>query len=42
MNEVFNPERVEKFYNLTPEERQRSLTADRATNYSVVRLELIE
>lgn len=42
VNEVFNPERVEKFYNLTPEERQRSLTADRATNYSVVRLELIE
>lgn len=39
---MFNPERIEKFYNLSPEERQRSLTADKATNYSVVRLELIE
>lgn len=42
MNEIFNPERVETFYNLTPEERQQSLAADKATNYSVVRLELIE
>ncbi|KAE8145797.1 L-ornithine N(5)-monooxygenase [Aspergillus avenaceus] len=42
VNEVFNPERVDKFFNLSPEERQRSLTADKATNYSVVRLELIE
>lgn len=42
VNEVFNPERVETFYNLPPEERQRSLSADKATNYSVVRLELIE
>ncbi|KAF9886176.1 hypothetical protein FE257_012002 [Aspergillus nanangensis] len=42
VNEVFNPERVEKFYNLPTGERQRSLKADKATNYSVVRLELIE
>ncbi|KAI2917693.1 hypothetical protein CBS147371_4613 [Aspergillus niger] len=42
VNEVFNPERVDKFYNLSAEERQRSLKADKATNYSVVRLELIE
>lgn len=42
MNEIFNPERVDTFFNLSPEERQRSLAADKATNYSVVRLELIE
>ncbi|EAU32263.1 hypothetical protein ATEG_06879 [Aspergillus terreus NIH2624] len=42
VNEVFNPERVDKFYQLTPAERQRSLAANKATNYSVVRLELIE
>ncbi|PWY70398.1 hypothetical protein BO70DRAFT_137060 [Aspergillus heteromorphus CBS 117.55] len=42
VNEVFNPERVDKFYNLSASERQRSLKADKATNYSVVRLELIE
>lgn len=42
VNEIFNPERVDTFYNLSPEERQRALVADKATNYSVVRLELIE
>ncbi|KAA8652309.1 hypothetical protein EYZ11_011668 [Aspergillus tanneri] len=42
VNELFNPERVDKFFNLSPAERQRSLAADKATNYSVVRLELIE
>ncbi|KAL2842941.1 L-lysine 6-monooxygenase (NADPH-requiring)-domain-containing protein [Aspergillus pseudoustus] len=42
VNELFNPERTEKFYNLSAAERQRSLKADKATNYSVVRLELIE
>ncbi|KAI9927358.1 hypothetical protein ASPWEDRAFT_61649 [Aspergillus wentii DTO 134E9] len=42
VNEVFNPERVDSFYNLSPEERQQSLATDKATNYSVVRLELIE
>ncbi|KAB8232333.1 L-ornithine N(5)-monooxygenase [Aspergillus alliaceus] len=42
VNELFNPERVDKFFNLSSAERQRSLAADKATNYSVVRLELIE
>ncbi|OJK03346.1 hypothetical protein ASPACDRAFT_21786 [Aspergillus aculeatus ATCC 16872] len=42
VNELFNPERIDKFYNLSANERQRSLKADKATNYSVVRLELIE
>ncbi|RAL15039.1 lysine N(6)-hydroxylase/L-ornithine N(5)-oxygenase family protein [Aspergillus homomorphus CBS 101889] len=42
VNELFNPERTDKFYNLSSAERQRSLKADKATNYSVVRLELIE
>jgi L-ornithine N5-oxygenase len=42
VNEVFNPERVDKFYSQSAAERQRSLAADKATNYSVVRLELIE
>ncbi|RMJ27731.1 l-ornithine [Aspergillus sp. HF37] len=42
VNEIFNPERVDTFYNLSPEERRQSLVADKATNYSVVRLELIE
>ena len=42
MNEIFNPERVDTFFNLSPEERQRALIADKATNYSVVRIELID
>ncbi|EAW06284.1 L-ornithine N5-oxygenase SidA [Aspergillus clavatus NRRL 1] len=42
VNELFNPERVDKFYNLSAAERKRALAADKATNYSVVRLELIE
>lgn len=33
---------MDTFYNLSPEERRQSLVADKATNYSVVRLELIE
>ncbi|KAL5335009.1 L-lysine 6-monooxygenase (NADPH-requiring)-domain-containing protein [Aspergillus crustosus] len=42
VNEVFNPERIDKFYHLSAAERQRSLKADKATNYGVVRIELIE
>lgn len=42
VNEVFNPERVDPFYSQSADERSRSLAADRATNYGVVRLELIE
>lgn len=33
---------MDTFFNLSPEKRQRALAADKATNYSVVRLELIE
>lgn len=39
---MFNPGRVEPFYCKSADERSRSLAADRATNYGVVRLELIE
>lgn len=42
VNEIFNPERVDKFFQLSPEERSRAIATDKATNYSVVRLELIE
>lgn len=42
VNEIFNPERVDTFYGLSPDERQQALITDKATNYSVVRLELIE
>ncbi|CRG90440.1 L-ornithine N5-oxygenase [Talaromyces islandicus] len=42
VNEIFDPERVDSFYALSPEERKSSIAADRATNYSVVRLDLIE
>ncbi|KKA20884.1 hypothetical protein T310_5100 [Rasamsonia emersonii CBS 393.64] len=42
VNEIFNPERVDEFYRRSPDERRNDLVADRATNYGVVRLELIE
>ncbi|OJJ50464.1 hypothetical protein ASPZODRAFT_147976 [Penicilliopsis zonata CBS 506.65] len=42
VNEIFNPERVDRFFQLTPAQRQQAIASDRATNYSVVRLELIE
>ncbi|KAJ5368802.1 L-ornithine N(5)-monooxygenase [Penicillium cataractarum] len=42
VNEIFNPERVEKFYQLPQEERHARIAKEKATNYSVVRLELIE
>ncbi|KAH8695923.1 L-ornithine N5-oxygenase sida [Talaromyces proteolyticus] len=42
VNEIFDPGRIEEFYALSSEERRISIAADRATNYSVVRLELIE
>ena len=42
VNEIFNPERVDSFYSLSPEERRQALITDKSTNYSVVRLELIE
>lgn len=42
MNEIFNPERVDSFFHLSPKERKQRIVTDKATNYSVVRLELIE
>lgn len=42
VNEIFNPERVDKFFQLPAEERSQRIATDKATNYSVVRLELIE
>lgn len=42
MNEVFDPERVDSFYELPPEARLISTRSDKATNYGVVRPELLE
>jgi L-ornithine N5-monooxygenase len=42
VNEVFDPERVDDFYQGPANARHIALTADRSTNYSVVRLELLE
>lgn len=42
MNEVFDPERVDDFFNSPADARADALKADRSTNYSVVRLELLE
>ncbi|KAK2868093.1 hypothetical protein FQN49_003166 [Arthroderma sp. PD_2] len=42
VNELFNPERVDQFFNQSEKERQFFLARHRATNYGVVRPELIE
>jgi L-ornithine N5-monooxygenase len=42
VNEIFDPSRVTPLYNLPADVRQASIKADKATNYGVVRLELIE
>jgi len=42
VNEVFNPERVDDIFNQSAEVRQKGIAHDRATNYGVVRLELLE
>ncbi|KAF3491149.1 uncharacterized protein GIQ15_00666 [Arthroderma uncinatum] len=42
VNELFNPERVDKFFNQSEKERQFFLSRHRSTNYGVVRPELIE
>ncbi|KAI2694865.1 hypothetical protein CBS147317_7315 [Penicillium roqueforti] len=42
VNEIFNPERVDKFYEMSAEERKKRIAIEKATNYSVVHLELIE
>ncbi|KAL8813185.1 MAG: hypothetical protein Q9200_000452 [Gallowayella weberi] len=42
VNEVFDPERVDTFYNQAPESRHQSTLADKSTNYGVVRPELLD
>ena len=42
VNEIFDPERVEDVYHQSPDVRARELHKDKGTNYSVVRLELLE
>ncbi|KAI5800436.1 L-lysine 6-monooxygenase, partial [Pyronema domesticum] len=42
VNEIFDPERVDPFFSMSPEKRKIRIREDQATNYSVVRLELIE
>ncbi|KAK6340844.1 hypothetical protein TWF696_009163 [Orbilia brochopaga] len=42
VNEIFNPSATDKFFQTPAEERHQQLVENRATNYSVVRLELIE
>ena len=42
VNEVFNPEAVDAFFEQSGDYRSNSLKKDKATNYSVVRLELLE
>ena len=42
MNEVFDPNRIDSFYNLPSESRLMSVRSDRATNYGVVRPELLD
>lgn len=42
VNEVFNPEVIDEFYATSPEARSAQLKVNKATNYSVVRLPLLE
>lgn len=42
MNEIFDPASVDEFYSLDTNNRRESLKKNKATNYSVVRLPLIE
>ncbi|EFQ97798.1 L-ornithine 5-monooxygenase [Nannizzia gypsea CBS 118893] len=42
VNELFNPERVDQFFNQSEKERQVFLNRHRSTNYGVVRPELID
>lgn len=42
MNEIFDPDRVGPFFSLPAGIRRKQIVEDRATNYSVVRLGLIE
>ena len=42
MNEIFDPERVDTFYDLPTESRQKTIWSGKATNYGVVRSELLD
>ena len=42
MNEIFDPEGVDEFFSLDAASRKKYLIKNKATNYSVVRLHLIE
>jgi L-ornithine N5-monooxygenase len=42
VNEIFDPSSVDEFYSLDANHRKQSLKKNKATNYSVVRLPLIE
>lgn len=42
MNEIFDPERVDMFYDLPTESRLKTTWSDKATNYGVVRPELLD
>lgn len=42
MNEIFDADRVDSFYNSSAEKRRQAVLTDRATNYGVVRLDLID
>ena len=42
VNEVFDPEKVDEFYNFLPTARKETLIKNRSTNYGVVRPELLD
>ena len=42
VNEIFDPERVDEFYDLPNEAQKDTLTRNKATNYGVVRPELLD
>lgn len=42
VNEVFDPEKVDDFYGMDPNVREKAISLDRGTNYGVVRRELLE
>ncbi|RFU29851.1 hypothetical protein B7463_g6469, partial [Scytalidium lignicola] len=42
VNEIFDPDRVDGMYQRNPADRAAALLEDKATNYSVVRIDLLE
>jgi len=42
VNEIFDPDRVDKIYTVPADRRAQMIQADKPTNYGVVRLELLE